>query len=624
MRVNLLKFIWLMGVLFCSALLEAQVVSGTVTDGTGPLPGTNVVIKGSATGVQTDFDGKYTIGAGAEDILVFSYLGYKTIEVSIEGRTVVDIKMVEDASVLDEVVVTGYGTQSKRDVTGAVTTVDVDDMQTITATTFAQQLQGRATGVSIVNDARAGGEATVRIRGFGTIGNNNPLYIIDGVPSQTQSNLNPNDIESLQVLKDASSASIYGSRAANGVVIITTKKGKKGKPTINYNTYYGFQSAANNVEALNAEELGRYLYLADLYAGKDPSHGQYVFGPNGEVSLPDYVFPSGAFEGDPATDPSLYALEEGNIYAITRAADTNWWKEVTRTAPLTSHDISASGATDFARYAFSLGYYKEDNITKFSGYERISLRANTEFKALDNKLTIGENFTASFDNEKGDLNNDEEQNAVSAGYKHHPLLPIYDIAGNFAGSRGANLGNNFNPYARLKRDEDDRRYRLRLLGNIFASYEIVKDLTLKTSFGIDLNTLRRRDLGRPQPEYVEGNFQNSSSSQDVYDYQWTWTNTLSYKKTFEEKHNIDAYVGVEAIEGFGETFGASRQGFPFETTSILSYLNLGDPTTSNNYGFVFRDFSLWSQFGKLNYDYDGKYLAQFILRNDSSSRFLQA
>ncbi|MFC4218510.1 SusC/RagA family TonB-linked outer membrane protein [Flagellimonas marina] len=626
MKKPFFKTITFLAAVLCMGLAHAQTqtITGTVSDETGPLPGANVVVKGTVTGTQTDFDGKYTIEADSDATLVISYIGYRTTEVAVNGQTTIDVTMEEDANRLDEIVVTGYGSQAKKDLTGAVTVVDTEEMQSVPATTFSQQLQGRAAGVTIVNDAKPGGGATVRIRGFGTLGNNDPLYIIDGVPSQQQSNLNPNDIESLQVLKDASSASIYGSRAANGVIIITTKKGKVGKPTIEYSTYYGIQSPANDVEALNARELGNYLYLADLYAGKTPSHGQYTFGPNGEVTIPDYVFPSGANEGDPGVDPDLYALEEGNIYAITRSADTDWWQEISRSAPILNHNISASGATENARYAFTLGYFSQNSIIKFFSYDRVSLRANTEFKALNKKLTIGENFTASFDNLKGFVSNNDEQSPVSGAYKHHPLLPIYDIAGNFAGSRGANLGNNFNPYARLQRDKDDRRYGLRLLGNAYVNYELLPNLEVRSSFGVDARVQRERDLGRPQPEYVEGNFINSSTAREQYEYQWTWTNTLTYAKTLNEIHNFKAYVGVESIQQFEERLEASRQRFAFETTNILSYLDLGDATTSTNRGFVWQDYSLWSQFGQLNYDYDGKYLAQVILRNDSSSRFQQA
>ncbi|MFH6604547.1 SusC/RagA family TonB-linked outer membrane protein [Maribacter algicola] len=624
MKIKLIKSSLLLGAFLCFGLAKAQTVSGTVSDETGPLPGANVIVKGTTNGTQTDFDGNYTLdNVGSDGILVFSYIGYRTVEVPVNGQTTIDQIMEEDAAALDEVVVTGYGSQTKRDVTGSVATVDAEELTAVPATTFAQQLQGRAAGIGIVNDATPGGEATVRIRGFGTIGNNDPLYIIDGVPSRSQANLNPGDIESLQVLKDASAASIYGSRAANGVIIITTKQGKMGKPVISFETFYGTQSSSEDVEALNAEELGSYLYLADLYAGKSPGHGQYTFGPNG-VIIPDYVFPSGAFEGDPGVDPSLYALEPGNIYAITRSADTNWWKETTRSAPIQNYQISASGATESARYAFTLNHFAQDAITKFVGYNRTSIRANTEFRALNNRLAIGENLTVSFDNRKGGFSNDSEQNTVSGAYKHHPLLPIYDIAGNFAGSRGANLGNNFNPYAVLHRDQDDRRYRSRVFGNVYASYDILDNLEVKTSFGIDAANSRVINLRRPQPEYVEGNFINGSTSDNAYEYQWQWNTVLTYDKTFNEVHNFNAYVGIESIQAYGEFFNASRNQFAFETTDILRYLRLGDATTASNDGASFRDFSLFSQFGQFKYDYDGKYLAQFTIRNDASSRFQAA
>ncbi|QYH37566.1 TonB-dependent receptor [Algoriphagus sp. NBT04N3] len=628
MKIKYLNFsLFLLFFVLVSATAFAQItIRGTVTDDIGePLPGATILVKGTTTGVVTDSDGKYVINApSSSSVLVFSFIGFDSKEEIIGNRSIIDIKLSQSTSNLEEVVVTGYGEQSKRDITGAVATVDTQDLLSIPATTFAQQLQGRAAGVNIVNDATPGGEATVRIRGFGTIGNNNPLYIIDGVPTERQGNLNPEDIQTIQVLKDASAASIYGSRAANGVVIITTKRGKIGKPTISFNTYQGTQQAANSPEVLNARELGRYLYLADLYAGKTPSHGQYKFGPNGEVTIPDFVFPSGAMAGDPGTDPSLYALEPGNIYAITRSADTYWWEEVTRTAPIRNYQVSATGGTETSKYALSAGYFNQEGIVKFIGYERFSLRANTEFKGLNNRLTIGENLSVTFDNRKGGFGNQEEQNAVSGSYKHHPLLPIYDIAGNFAGSRGANLGNNFNPFAVLSRQQDNRTMRLRVFGNAFASYDINENLQIKTSLGIDGNTLRGRYLGRPQPEYVEGNFINSTTARNEYQYQWVWTNVMSYKKVLNDIHFIDVYVGTEAIREFGEFFQASRQRFAFNSTEILSYLDLGDATTASNSGNVFRDYSLFSQFGKFNYAYGDKYLAQVILRNDASSRFLSA
>lgn len=607
---------------------QDRTVTGKVSDdasGTG-LPGATVTLKGSqAIGGTTDADGNYSVKIpGNGGTLVFSFIGYVAKEVAIGNQSVINISLASDVSALEEVIVTGYGSQSRREITGSVTTVNAKDLQSVPATTFAQQLQGRASGLNIVNDATPGGNATVRIRGFGTIGNNDPLFIIDGVPTENQGNLNPNDIETIQILKDASSASIYGSRAANGVVIITTKRGKIGKPVISFNAYYGTQKAYKDVEALNAKELGEYLYLADKYAGKTPSHGQYTFGANGEVTVPDYVFPSKGKEGTPDVDPAKYSLVPGNIYAITRASDTNWWKEVTRSAPIANYQLSATGGSENSRYALSAGYFRQDGVVKFIGYDRYTIRANTEFSALNKRLRVGENLAVSFDNRKGGFGNNQEQNAVSGSYKHHPLLPIYDIMGNFAGSRGANLGNNSNPYAQLYREKDNTTYRLRVFGNAFVEGDILPNLTVKSSLGIDGVSQRGRYIGRANPEYVEGSFVNSSTSTDYYSYQWVWTNTVSYTKTFGTKHKVDAYVGMEAIREFAEEFGGSRQGYAFEIPSIINYLNLGDATKATNYGGVNRDYSLYSQFGKVNYSYADKYLFQFILRNDASSRFQQA
>lgn len=619
---------WL--VLTSTTLFAQRTVTGQVTDDMNEgLPGAAILVKGTTVGTITDMDGRYSILApNDQSVLVFSYLGYATKEEIVGTRNTINVSLAQEISGLDEVVVTGYGSQSRREITGAVTSVDTQSLLSIPATTFAQQLQGRAAGVTIINDATPGGGATVRIRGFGTIGNNNPLYVIDGVPTQNQGNLNPNDIENIQILKDASAASIYGSRAANGVVIITTKRGKVGKPVIAIDSYYGTQTAANSPNPLNAVELGQYLYRANLNAGRTPTHGQYSWGPNGEVTIPDYVFPSRGMEGDPGVNPNLYALEPGNIYPITRSADTNWWNEVTQSAPIQSYQVSANGGTENGRYALSLNYFNQEGIVKEIGYDRYSLRANTEFQVLNNKLTIGENLSVSFDTRKGGFGNgsagnNQEQNAVFSSSLQHPLLPVRDIMGNFAGSRGANLGNNFNPVAVLTRAKDNRNLNLRVFGNVYTALAITDDISVRTSFGIDGNTRRGRFIGRPQPEYVEGNFINSSTSENAYSYQWVWSNTVSYIKTFGD-HAIDAYVGMESIKEFGEIFGASRQRFAFETTPLISYLDLGDPNTATNFGGITSDYRLYSQFGKINYGYKGKYLVQFILRNDASSRFLTA
>ena len=623
MRRNFFKKILVSLAIMLTAGIYAQNISGTVTSDDGPLPGATVLVQGTNNFATTDFDGNFTIQASQGDILEVSFVGYTTQQVTVDGDQITI--SLELGNLLEEVIVTtGYGTQSKRDITGAVSTIDAEELTSVPATTFAQQMQGRASGISVVSDATPGGEATVRIRGFGTTGNNNPLYVIDGVPTESQGNLNPQDIESFQILKDASAASIYGSRAANGVIIITTKRGKVGEPRISYSSFYGWQTTAKDVEALDARGLGEYLYLADYYAGKTPSHGQYGFSgtpENPQISIPNYVFPSGAA----SVDESLYSLTESNIYAITKSADTNWWELLTQAnAPMTQHSIDASAANEKSQYAFNATFFSQDAVVKYQGYKRATIRLNSSTKTLGDRLEIGENFTLSLDNRFGGFGNDGEQNAVSGAYKHHPLLPNYDIAGNFAGSRGLNLGNNYNPYASQFRNQDDRTRRSRVFGNIYTQLTIADDFKFKSSFGVNLTTNQIKDINRPQPEYVEGNFINSQRSATSWDYEWTWTNTLSWAKVLNDIHDVSAYVGVEAIQGFGEYFGASRQRFPFQTTNIISYLDLGNQGTAGNYGNISKDFSLWSQFVQANYQYNEKYLAQLTVRNDASSRFKSA
>ena len=616
------RFLFVVTLLLTTGIY-AQNISGTVTSDDGPLPGATVLVQGTNDFATTDFDGNFTIEAAQGAILEVSFVGYTTQQVPVDGDQITITLAL--GNLLEEVIVTtGYGTQSKRDITGAVSTIDAEELTSVPATTFAQQMQGRASGISVVSDATPGGEATVRIRGFGTTGNNNPLYVIDGVPTESQGNLNPQDIESFQILKDASAASIYGSRAANGVIIITTKRGKVGEGKISYSSFFGWQTAANDVDALDARGLGEYLYLADYYAGKTPSHGQYGFSgtpENPQISIPNYVFPSGAA----SVDESLYSLTESNIYAITKSADTNWWELLTQAnAPMSQHSIDASGATETSQYAFNATFFSQDAVIKYQGYKRATIRLNSSTKTLGDRLEVGENFTLSLDNRFGGFGNDGEQNAVSGAYKHHPLLPNYDIAGNFAGSRGLNLGNNYNPYASQFRNQDDRTRRSRAFGNVYAQLTIAEDFKFKSSFGVNLTTNQVKDIGRPQPEYVEGNFINSQRSATSWDYEWTWTNTLSWAKVLNDVHDVSAYVGVEAIEGFGEYFGASRQRFPFQSTNIISYLDLGNQGTAGNFGNIAKDFSLWSQFVQANYQYDGKYLAQVTVRNDASSRFKSA
>jgi TonB-linked SusC/RagA family outer membrane protein len=621
-RLWLLMSLLLLGPL---AFGQGTVRTGKVTgqgDGS-PIPGANVSVKGTTRGVTTNAGGEYSIQAENGAVLVYSFIGYKAQEVTVGNQTSINITLAEDVSTLNEVVVTGYSAQSRRDITGAVATVNTKELLSIPATDVSQQLQGRVAGVTVTSDATPGGSATVRIRGFGTIGNNDPLYIIDGVPTQNLGTINPNDIETFQVLKDASASSIYGSRAANGVIIITTKKGKAGVSQITVNSYYGTQKWAQKGEVLNSEELGRYLYQADLGAGKTPAHGQYTYGANGQVTIPDYVFPSAGKTGTPGVNPNLYSLTPSNIYPITKSANTNWFDEVSQSAPIQNYQIGATGGSETGRYALTVNYFNQQGTVKYIGFDRYSIRANTEFN-VKKRIRIGENLTVAYSSRKGGFNNNEEQNAVSGAYKHHPLLPVYDIAGNFAGSRGLNLGNNENPVATLYRQRDNRYNSLRVFGNAYAEVDLPAGFTARTSIGIDANGDRAKYLRRANPEYIEGNFNLELTDQNRYNYQWVWTNTLSYTKTLNTVHKFDAFVGTEAIRQYQEFFGAFRSGFFNDQLSIQSYLDLGNRSSSSNEGRIEQDYSLFSLFGKVNYAYGDKYLIQGILRQDKSSRFLSA
>lgn len=616
-----------LGVLFTSgmALAQGTTRTGRVTsqaDGAG-LPGVNVTVKGTTRGAVTNPNGEFSIVATDDATLVFSFIGYKAQEVRLGNQTNIRVSLSEENATLNEVVVTGYSSQSRRDITGAVATVNTKELLSIPATDVSQQLQGRVAGVTVTNDATPGGSATVRIRGLGTIGSNDPLYIIDGVPTQNLGTINPNDIETFQVLKDASASSIYGSRAANGVVIITTKKGKAGVSRITFDAYYGSQQWAKKGEVLNATELGQYLYLADVNAGKTPSHGQYTYGANGQVTIPAYVFPSRGAEGSPDVDPAKYSLTPSNIYPITRSANTNWFDEVTQTAPIQNYQLGASGGSETGRYALSVNYFNQEGTVKYIGYDRYSIRANTEFN-VKKRIRVGENLTVAYSSRKGGFNNNEEQNAVSGAYKHHPLLPVFDIAGNFAGSRGLNLGNNENPVATLYRQRDNRYNSIRVFGNAYAEVDLPAGFMVRSSIGIDANSDRAKYLRRANPEYIEGNFNLELNDQSRYNYQWVWTNTLNYAKTFGGAHKVEAFVGTEAIKQYQEYFDAFRSGFFNDQLSIQSYLDLGTRATSANSGRVEQDYTLFSIFGKVNYAFNDKYLVQAILRRDQSSRFLAA
>ncbi len=621
--------------LLCFLLGQAfaqTTVRGKVTEGdTGsPLPGVTVLAKGTQAGVITDFDGNYTIAvpAGATT-LVFSYVGFVTQEIEIGSQTTIDLGMTADVRALQEVVVTGYTTQEKKDIIGSVSVVNTKDLLITPAGNVQQQLQGRAAGVTVSGSGQPGAGAKVRIRGFGSFGSSDPLYIIDGVPTQSVVNINPQDIESLQVLKDAAASSIYGSRAANGVVIITTRQGKAGQAKIMVDSYYGVQNVTKTYDLLNTQEYGELLWQGFRNAGVAPQHPIYGNGAN--PTIPDFLVAGtavGVMAGHPSTNPDLYNVDyaRGGIHQITPSnrQGTNWYDEILRTAPIQSHQVTATGGSEKGTYSLGLNYFDQAGTLIHTGYRRYTARANSNFLVKKN-IRVGENIQISYEDRLGGTNNGEgagdnigEGGAFAQAYRMPPIVPVRDAFGNFAGTRGAGLGNGSNPVADLDRRKDNKNETYRIFGNAYAEADFLKHFTARTSFGIDFLTRNQRAFFPRTFERAENTAANSFAERNDWSMNWTFSNTLVFDHKIGD-HTIKALAGTEAIKNQGRGVGGSRNNF-FSSNPDFWVLDRGDPRPGESFSYGFRD-ALFSVFGRVDYIYKDKYLFNATVRRDGSSRF---
>lgn len=610
-------------------------VTGKVTnqDNT-PLVGVNIQVSGANRGTASDNNGSFTINAPANSTLVFSYIGYINQTVAVNSRTAINVTMANDAKALNAVVVTGYSTQSRRDITGSVTSVDAAELTKVSAPNVAQQLEGRAPGVTVTTNNTPGGEATVRIRGFGTINNNDPLYVIDGVPTKGGlNNINPNNIESMQVLKDASAASIYGSRAANGVIIITTKKGRSGATKFSVNARAGVQTGKIDLGLIinplqHGQLLWQQLRNAGILTNGNPSHPQYGNGP--QPVVPDYILAGssyGLFEGDPKVDPTLVNYNRDGFYQIVKAnkQGTDWEHEILRPAAIQEYNLGASGGSNNGRYALSMNYFKQDGILLNTSFDRYSLRSNTEFN-FKNRFRLGENLEVSFTENKGYYNNNgtasgsnnQDGNPVGNAYRMPSIIPIYDINGRFAATRAAGLGPATNPVAQLGRNKNDKTSTFRAFGNVYAELDILKDLTARSSMGVDYTNANRVDFNLLDLEEAEIEASNNVTNANAYDITMTWSNTLNYKKTINGIHRLNVLAGTEAIKGIGRDFSGTRTTFFSEDPQYM-FLSAGS-SGINNTGAGY-EYALFSLFGKVNYSLKDRYLLEATVRRDGSSRF---
>lgn len=627
MKKSKSKGLWRMAaLLFFSCFLaittfaQQKTLTGTVTGEDGAsIPGVTVIVKGTTVGTITDMDGKFSFSAPADaKTLVASYIGMKTLEIEIGNQTSFRLTLAADVIGVEEVVVVGYGTRMKEELTGAVSTVSSEQMQISTAPSVVSRIQGQVSGVTITQANRPGGDANIRIRGLGTINNNGPLYIIDGVPAGPGNNISPNDVESISILKDASSAAIYGTRGANGVVIITTKKGRDNQqPTINFSVRTGLTNAVNQYDLLNTPEYAEAVWLSFKNRGIAPTHNQYGSGAN--PVIPDYILPARQMEGAPGTTLADYAFPDKTIFKANKTG-TNWYDEIYQSGLIQEYDLSVAGGGKNGTYAFSGSYLDEDGLLKNTNFKRYNFRMNSEAKFND-WFKAGESLQVIYIDEHGNLGDNGEGTVISNAYRSQPIIPVYDIMGNYAGSKAPEMGNSANPVAMLDRAKNNNGKWVRVLGNVYGEVTLMKGLTAKSLLGYNFGQWNYKGYTIPNFEHSEPNTVNGMNADSNYSLQWNWTNTLNYTATFAEVHKLNVIIGTEAIDNKYQSLNASRSQYFSEDPKYMQ-LNSGEINKDNS-GEAY-EWSLFSQFARVNYDLRGKYFLEGTVRRDGSSRFSEA
>lgn len=636
---------------------DGRQVNCTIVDKSGPILGANVVVKGTTIGNISDMDGRAIIdNVPANAVLVVSYIGYVTQEVHLKGnQTSVKITLVEDSQALDEVVVTGYSTQAKKDITGSVAVVATDDLKETPVSNFAEALQGKAAGVFVQAGGGPLGETTIRIRGVGSVNGSDPLVIVDGVSGVDIDAVNPNDIESMQILKDAAAA-IYGAKGANGVIIITTKQGKKDdRVKVSYNGYFGLAKMANNGydlldawEAMEFQEEGQRNLLK--YRGLTTTHAQFgSIGADGSghLTMPYALKPAGyskdqviqefgsidawikSYKDDGTNTWSRSAyyqmLEDGYSEEEARKG-TNWYDEVVQTGKVQNHEISVTGGGEKATYSVGLGYMNREGTIKESWFRRYSLRANTNF-FVNKWFNIGQNTNLAVIENSGERGRQGDDNTFGKTFSIQPWVPIYTVGGDYAGSVNNEGGRAESAVMSVNHGKDNRRRFLRAQSAIYAEIKplesIGEDLTIRTQFSARLSgawdfwmnkrTIMTNKEGRNNNEFYE----NAS-----YWLGYQWTNTATYKKTINEDHSIGVVLGTEAIrEGLGRVIQAGRIDYQFEDDPNTWQIDNGSAANLRNSGYMHSPSTMFGIFGRADYAYQGKYLATVTVRRDASSRF---
>ncbi len=572
-----------------SFAVQAQVMGSVVTANGEPLVGVSILIKDSSQGTITDVDGTYSISnTTPSSVLVFSYTGYNTIEETVGTRRLINVVLTENTKLLDEVVVVGYGTQRKSSLTGAVSSVSSEDLKALPVANLTQAIQGRVPGVQITNNSSPGTEPIVRIRGVGSVSlNPNPLYVIDGVPAGGLNNIDPKDIASLEVLKDASAAAIYGSRAANGVVLITTKKGTEGKMQVNLDSYYGTQSVWRTLDLLNREEYIRYG-TALLTASGQPVPERF-----NNLNTPVY-------EGASTT------------FAQT---DTDWQDVMFRNAAITDNQLSFSGGTDKSRFYTSLGYFQQEGIIPFTDYSRRSFRINSDHN-ISKFVSIGQTLLLAGDKQTAERDGGG-RSIVMNTMRMIPYWPVRDptkLGGFSTTAQGLDATDPENPLRIAEQEQQPRTNNgTKVIGTIYTDIKITNWLKYRFTAGLDYAANRFNDF---LPIYNDGNRSRPLASLQDNRGQFVstvYTNALTFEKNFGQH-----YLNVLAVgERQDSEFRSLNAGGQRPDNNINVLQGISNPSVNSS---LFEN-TLLSYVGRLNYEYAGKYLLGASVRRDGSSKF---
>lgn len=571
-------------------LQEDRTITGRVTDQEGePIIGASIVVKGTTKGTITDFDGNYSILVPADkQILVFSFVGMSALELDVTGQAVMNIKMESETEELDEVVVIGYGVQKKVDLTGSVSVITAKTLNNTPVIGVDQAIQGRVAGVRITQSTGQPGEGVfVRIRGVGTIGNNDPLYIIDGVPTKDGMNIvSPSEIESISILKDAASAAIYGARSANGVVLITTKKGKSGEPRISYNGYVGFQTHGKLIEMANTRE-----YVETYNEAVD----------NDNAMVTSDILKRSPIPFDPDTLDNV-----------------NYLEEIFRPALTQSHQLSISGGNKLSNYSLSFDYLNQDGIISATDYTRYKVRTSLTTQVKE-KLKVGINLNIV--NSKRNLitSSGHFYGAVRYAIFRTSAIPIKDDNGRWVDlwEHYKYFGDGYNPVAMLDKYDNVETIN-RAIGNLFFEYDILSGLKFKSEIGLDASFGKHKQFTETWGTNDRIGYPGSLSLDDWQGTMLNWVNTLNYKLSFGE-HNINLLLGSEALKNTTVSHGSSDSRYE-DQEDIFRYLGIGlNEIKGVNEGYV--AWALLSTFFRAEYNYNSKYLMSVNVRRDGSSRF---